>query len=83
MPTPLGGGVGDRAAWSAKLVVEADAGCERAAWGAGAVAFKGEQVFAGPEDGLDPLSDRGEVRPRLGFGLSRRPQDDGAEVGDA
>ena len=30
--------------------------------GAGAVAFEGEEVFAGPEDRLDPLTDRRQVR---------------------
>ena len=30
--------------------------------GAGAVAFEGEEVFAGPEDRFDPLADRREMR---------------------
>ena len=73
-------------------MVEADAGgeCEQSgrdaggevAWGAGAVSFEGEQVFAGPEDRLDPLSNRREVWPGLWLGLSGRPQDGGAEFGD-
>ena len=64
--------VGEGAGWSAEAVVEADRGGEReealadsgaeAVQGAGAVAFEGEEVFAGPEDRLDPLSDRSEVR---------------------
>jgi len=29
--------------------------------GAGAVAFEGEEFFAGPEDRFDPLADRREV----------------------
>ena len=72
--TVLCGVVGDCAAGSAELVVEGDAGCEReqadgdageeVAWAAGAVAFEGEEVFAGPEDGLDSLPDGGEVRER-------------------
>jgi hypothetical protein len=35
--------------------------------GAGAVAFEGEQVFAGLEDRLDPLPDWGEVGAACGF----------------
>src|SRR5829696_3576376 len=65
-----GGVVGDRAAGSAELVVEGNAGCER------------EQVFAGPEDGLDPLPDRRQVRPALRFAPSRRADDRRAKAGD-
>ena len=35
--------------------------------GSGAVAFEGEEVFAGVEDRFDPLSDWREVRPVGGF----------------
>src|SRR5215203_2402433 len=69
--------VDEGAAWPAELVVEADAGGEgeqagcdagaEVAWGAGAVAFEAEQVFAGAEDGFDPLSDWCEVRAAAGF----------------
>lgn len=71
--TELGGVVGDRAAGSGEPVVAADAGgeCEEpgcdaweeVAWRAGAVAFEQEEVFAGPEDRLDPLPDRREMDP--------------------
>src|SRR5215207_794310 len=87
-----GGVVGDRAAGSAELVVEGNAGCEReqaygdadeqVVWCAGAVPLEGEQVFAGPEDGLDPLPDRRQVRPALRFAPSRRADDRRAKAGD-
>ena len=74
---PLGAVVDERAGGSAEVVVERDAGGEReqpladagsqAVQGAGAVAFEREQVFAGPEDALDPLADRGQVRPVAGI----------------
>ena len=67
---------------ASELVVEGDAGGEgeealedafsEAVEGAGAVAFEGEEVFASPEDGLDPLPDRGEVWPVLWLALSGR-----------
>ncbi len=73
--TGLGGVVGGCAAGAAELVVEADGGgegeeaggdpCSEVVWGVGAVAFEGQEVFAGEEDRLDPLPDRGEVRPLL------------------
>src|SRR5215510_5254634 len=63
--------VGERAWWSAEAVVEGDRGREREeacfdagaepVQGSGAVAFEGEQVFAGLEDRFDPLSDRCQV----------------------
>src|SRR4029453_16650631 len=69
--TGSGDVVDECAAWAAELVVEGDAGGEGeealedafsdAGEGAGAVAFECEQVFAGPEDRLDALPDRGEV----------------------
>src|SRR5262245_13861611 len=69
--------VGERAWWSAEAVVERDGGREReeacadagaeAVEGAGAVAFEGEQVFAGLEDRFDPLSEWCEVEPAAGF----------------
>src|ERR1700694_3250516 len=90
--TGLGGVVGDRAGRAAELVVEADAGGERAqaggdagvevAGGAGAVAFECEQVFAGEEDRLDSLSDRGEVNTEWRLGLAGGPDDRGAELFD-
>src|SRR5262245_6938940 len=75
--TVSGGVVGERAWWSAESVVEADRGGEgeeagadagaEAVESAGAVAFEGEQVFAGLEDRLDSLPDRGEVWAAAGF----------------
>ena len=70
--TGLCGVVDECAAGAAELVVEHDGGGERGesgaeadaevVQGAGAVAFEGEDVFAGLEDRFDPLADRGEVR---------------------
>src|SRR5215203_3537157 len=87
----LGGVVGEGAAGSAELVVEADAGCEceqsgcdagaEVAWGSGAVAFEVEQVFAGVEDGFDALPDRGEVRALFGLVAAGGSGDGGAERG--
>jgi len=90
--TALGGVVGDRAAGAAELVVEVDAGGEREepggdagaeVWGgAGAVTFEPEQVFAGEEDGFDPLSDRGEANGAVGFVFAGGPDDHAAELAD-
>src|SRR3954465_15219803 len=75
--TRLGAVVDECAAGAAEVMVEGDAGGEReqalaeagseAVQGAGAVAFEAEQVFEGPEDALDPLADRGQVRAGAGF----------------
>ena len=45
------------------------------------MAFEGEQVFAGLEDRLDSLADRGEVRPLAGFVFAAGSDDGGVEVG--
>src|SRR5579872_2833632 len=89
--TGSGGVVGECAWWSAEAVVEGDRGdeCEEACLdagaeavqGAGAVAFEGEEVFAGVEDRLDPLSDRREVRPSAGLVFAAGPDDGGVEFG--
>src|SRR5437762_607079 len=89
--TRSGDVVGERAWWSAESVVEADRCGEReepcadagseAVQGAGAVAFEGEQVFAGLEDRLDPLADRREVRPAGAFVLAVWPDDRRVELG--
>src|SRR4029077_2942937 len=82
--------VDECAAVASELVVEGD-GCGEAAEpredsgpeageGAGAVAFEGEQVFAGPEDRLDPLPDRREVRSVAGLVFAARPDDRRVEV---
>src|SRR6266576_5717210 len=90
--TLLGHVVDECAAGAAELVVEVDAGGEaeeavkdafaQAGEGAGAVAFQGEQVFAGPEDRLDPLPDRREVRPLPGLVSASGADDRGVELGD-
>jgi len=64
----LGAVVDECAGGAAELVVEGDGGGEaeealqdafsEAGEGARAVAFEGEEVFAGPEDRLDALADR-------------------------
>ena len=82
--------VDEFAAGAAEFVVENDARCEAegaledaffdAVERAGAVAFEGEQVFAGLEDRLDPLPDRGDGWPLAGFGLAPRPDDRGVEL---
>src|SRR6516165_10477325 len=89
--TRLGGVVGERAWWAAESVVERDRGgegeeahadaCAEAVQGAGAVAFEGEQVFAGVEDRFDSLPDRGEVEPLTRLVLSARPDDRCVELG--
>src|ERR1700722_2381189 len=91
--THSGDVVDECAAGSAELVVEADGGGEgeealedafsEALEGAGAVAFEGEEVFAGPEDRFDPLADRGEVWAFSRFVFAARPDDGGVEGADA
>src|SRR4051794_35767091 len=87
------GGVGREAAgWAAEAVVERDAGGEReealaeadaqAVERAGAVAFEAEQVFASPEDRLDALADRRQVRVAGGLVAARGADDVRVEVGD-
>ena len=84
--------VDECAAGAAELVVERDAGGEAEEaledaffdplQGAGAVAFEGEQVFACPEDRLDPLPDRGEVRALPALVFAAGTDDRGVEVPD-
>src|SRR5215210_7333133 len=74
--------VDEGAAGAAELVVERDAGGEAeealedaffdAGEGAGAVPFEREQVFAGPEDRLDPLPDRCQVSALVPGSFLRR-----------
>src|SRR3984893_8527572 len=90
--TLLGDVVDECAAGAAELVVEADAGGEaeealqdpfaQAGGGGAAVAFEGEYVFAGPEDLLDPLADRGEVWPLARLVFAPGTDDRGVESGD-
>ena len=51
--------------------------------GAGAVAFEGQDVFAGPEDSLDALADRREVRAVAALVLAARPDHGGVEFARA
>ena len=81
----LGGEVGELACGLVEAVVEPDAGGEgeefagdagsEAVEGAGVVAFESEAVFEGPEDRLDALADRCEVRSRVGFVFAGGTQD--------
>jgi hypothetical protein len=74
------------------LVVEGDRGGEAAesgedpfaesGEGAGAVAFEGEELFAGPEDRFDPLADGREMRPCSAFVLVARADERGVRFGD-
>jgi len=90
--TRLGDVVDECAARSSELVVEDDAGGEAeealedafsdSGQGAGAVAFEGEEVFAGPEDRLDALADRREMEPSSGFVFAARPHDRGVQFAD-
>src|SRR6267154_468410 len=89
--TVLGGVVGEAAAGAAELVVESDgcgecgeAGAEaraEIAQCAGAVTLKRQDVLAGREDRLDPLTDWLEVRSVAGLVLASWPHDHGVERG--
>src|ERR1700748_3286336 len=84
--------VDECAAGAAELVVEGDAGgeCEEAlenaffdaSEGAGAVTFEREEGFSGPEDRLDPLPDRCELRAVSGLVSAAGANDRGVEVAD-
>src|SRR5438477_10009007 len=89
--TGSGGVVGECSWWAAESVVgadrcgewveaAADAGAE-AVQGAGAVAFEGEEVFAGLEDRLDPLPDWRQVRPGSAFVFAAWSDDRCGELG--
>src|SRR5579863_433645 len=90
--TGLGDVAGDGAAGAAELVVErygggecGEAGAETDAEvfeGAGAVAFEGEDVFAGLEDRLDALADRGEVWAAAAFVFAAGADDLRVERGE-
>src|SRR5215210_5857744 len=88
----LCGEVGDGAGRAVEPVVEVDAGgereqslgdaCAQVSQRAGAVAFEAEEVFAGPEDRLDSLADRGQARAAVGFVLAGGSKHGGAELVD-
>src|SRR5215210_7158148 len=80
---------GQRAAGASESVVEGD-GCGQCGEAAGqadaqlvqvagAVAFEAEDVFGGPEDRLDPLSDRSQVRAAALLILAAGAMDGGVE----
>jgi len=89
MPRSVGV-VGECPAGTSELMVEADAGGqpeqlhanahEQTPRRAGAVTFDAEQVLAGPDDGLDALADRGQVRPCVGLIGVRRAHKSGAQL---
>lgn len=86
----LGGVGGEVAAGAAEVVVEGDGGGEReqaladasaqAVQCPCAVAFEGEEVFEGPEDALDTLSDRCQVQSSAGFVFAARADDVGVAI---
>src|ERR1700694_922485 len=89
--TGLCGVAGERAAGAAEAVVECDCcgeggeACDESdaevLEGAGAVAFEGEDVFAGLEDRLDALADRGEVGAAAAFVFASWAVDGGVKRG--
>jgi len=88
--TGSGAVVDECAAGSVELVVEADGGGEaeealqdalpEAGQGSGSVALECEDVLAGPEDRLDPLADRREVRSSAGLVFAAWSDDRGLQV---
>src|SRR5271167_2322366 len=88
----LGAVVDECSAGASELVVEGDRGGQaaealkdsfsEAGEGASAVAFEGEQVLAGPEDRLDALADRRDVRTVTGLVLAARTHDRGTTLTD-
>src|SRR6266496_1234768 len=87
--TGSGGVAGERAAGASEPVVEGDCGgeCREAAGEsdaqlvqfAGAVTFEAEDVFGGPEDRLDPLADRSQVRAAAVLVLAPGAMDRGVQ----
>ena len=87
----LCGEVGEGAAGSAEVMVEADAGgqgeqagCDAGfqVWeGASAVAFQGEDVLAGLKDGFDSLTDGRQVGAVVGLVTPGWAQDGDAQLG--
>src|SRR5271165_3032422 len=84
--------VGKCAAGAGELVVECDGGGKaeealkdplaQAGQSPRAVTFEGEDVLAGPEDRLDPLADRCEVRAAPALVLASGPDDGGVHLGE-
>src|SRR5664279_3790041 len=90
--TGLRGVVDQGAAGTTELVVEHDGGGQggepgaqadaKVVQGSGAVSFEGEDVLAGPEDRLDPLSDRREMRAVAFLVFAAGAQDRRVELGE-
>src|SRR6202162_1694803 len=90
--TGSGAVVDERTARPAELMIQRDRRCEAeqplqdalAEPGKGpcAVAFEREDVLAGPEDRLDPLADRCEVRASARLVLAPRSDDRGVQLTD-
>src|SRR3954466_11903575 len=82
---------GEVARWAAESVVERDGGGQgqelggqAAAQGvqlAGAVMFEAEHVFGRPEDALDALAQRGEMRSLAALVFAARANDRGVKAG--
>src|SRR4051794_41278543 len=89
--TRLGAVVDEGTAGSSELVVEGDRGGQAAesgedpfaqsGEGAGAVAFERQEVLAGPEDRLDALTDRRQMRTAAGLVAATRAHDRGVTLG--
>jgi hypothetical protein len=90
--TGSGAVVDECAWWAAELVVEGDDGSEgekalkhalsQPGQGTGAVALECERALAAPEDRLDALTDRCQVRPSAGLILAGGSEDHGVELAD-
>src|SRR5680860_213413 len=88
--TPSGAVVDQSPTGTAQLMVEKDTGSQAenalqnalsdALCGAPPVTLQGERALAGPEDGLDTLADRSQVRSLPGLVFSSRPRHGGSEV---
>jgi hypothetical protein len=73
-------------------MIEADAGCQaekalkdahsETGQAASTVALKGEEILAGPEDGLDPLADRRKMRTLAGLISAVGPDHGGPQILD-
>src|SRR5680860_489575 len=87
--TPSGAVVDQSPTGTAQLMVEKDTGSQAenalqnalsdALCGAPPVTLQGERALAGPEDGLDTLADRSQVRSLPGLVFSSRPRHGGSE----
>src|SRR2546421_12772464 len=84
--------VSERPAWTAELVVQRDRrgkgqqplqdALSEAGERSGAVTLEGQRALAGPEDRLDALADRSEVRASAGLVSAAGPEDRGVPIAD-